>query len=823
MLFISQAHPHDLRERVPYGDHQFPKMVTDNRFIVDKTSWIGEALTGPRLKLITRPRRFGKTTNLSMLRTFLAKDEKAHPHDLRDRVPYGDDQFPQMVTDNRFIVDKTSWIGEALTGPKLKLITRPRRFGKTTNLSMLGTFLTKDEKAHPHDLRDQVPFGEHQFQRMVMDDNIIVDKTPWIGEALTGPKLKLITRPRRFGKTTNLSMLRTFLTKDEEAHPHDLRDQVPFGEHQFQRMVMDDNIIVDKTPWIGEALTGPKLKLITRPRRFGKTTNLSMLETFLTKDEKVEAMDFFAGFSIQNDTKFEKIRMKHQHKYAVFHFSLLSVSVASTALEFEKALLIYLRDDLLEIFVKYDRLLEPREKERLKHYLRDKDGGLQIVLRGYSLMIRKLQANGYKIAVLIDEYDAPFHLAIEKVISETAEGKPFGLGEFYSRIVILMRKFYSFFFKDGLKISIDCGVIIGITYVAKSSIFSDLPDFMAYTTLDDYKFGPYFGFLDHEVKWLIDSSGTNLTFEGFEEWYDGYHYAGNVIFNPYAVVSAIHNGVFDDYWAESGSLRRIRHLIKCSGKFGMLDLYFLLSGRSLRKELYRDLIFENLIQTEESYWTLMTHVGYVDAKPDMQSSENYYLLRIPNKELKEYLTRNFKNELDETKQIYDRFAGSFNNLNNDASDFNKIISDRFNTRAPAYMLHEKASLETLINVFRSLFSGFDFDHRSLGNFTLNETPAYQIVFVQKEIAHVFNIAKVDAVSAHNTSHNLEQLLNKPLIKENLTVSEKLKISKAFKTAIMFIKKAGRDVGSEAYWTMIKSIGGDGIKFMINHFSPTLGE
>lgn len=215
------------------------------------------------------------------------------------------------------------------------------------------------------------------------------------------------------------------------------------------------------------------------------------------------------------------------------------------------------------------------------------------------------------------------------------------------------------------------------------------------------------------------------------------------------------------------------------------------------------------------------HGGYVDAKPDMQSSENYYLLRIPNKELKEYLTRNFKNELDETKQIYDSFVRSFNNLNNNASDFNKIISDRFNTRTPVYMLHEKASLETLINVFRSLFSGFDFDHRSLGNFTLNETPAYLIIFIQKEIAHVFNIAKIDAVSAHNTSHNLEQLLYKPLIKENLTVFEKLKISKAFKTAIMFIKKAGRD-GSEAYWTMIKSIGGAGIKSMINHFFPHIG-
>nr|XP_018913901.1 PREDICTED: uncharacterized protein LOC109041862 isoform X2 [Bemisia tabaci] len=587
-------------------------------------------------------------------------------------------------------------------------------------------------------------------------------------------------------------------------------------------MVKDNRFIVDKTSWIGEALTGPKLKLITRPRRFGKTVNLSMLETFLTKDEKVEAMNLFAGFSIQNDRKFEEIRMKHQHKYAVFHFDLLCISVATTALEFENKFLTYLRDDLLEIFVKYGRLLEPMEEEMIKDYLRNKDGGLQTLLRGYSLMIRKLQANDYKIAVLIDEYDAPFHLAIADAIVGTAEGKPLVLGELYSKTLILMREFYLFFFKGGIKLSIDCGVIIGITYLARSSIFSDLSNFMAYTTLNDTKFGPYFGFLDHEVKWLINSSGTNLSFEGFEEWYDGYHFAGNVIFNPYAVVSAIHNGVFHDYWAISGSLKMIKHLIKCSGKFGMLDLYFLLSGRSLRKKIYHDLIFEDLIQTEESYWTLMTHAGYVDAKPDMQTSENYYSLRLPNKELKEYLTSNFKCELDQTKRIYGSFIDSFYNLNDNASDFNKIISDRFNTREPIYMLHEMASLEELINVFRSLFAGLDFDHRSLGNFTLNKEPAYQIVFIHKEIAHVFNIAKVDTVSVHNTSHNLEQLLDKPLINENLTVFEKLKISKAYKTAIMIIKKVGRDVGSEAYWTIIKSIGGAGIKFMINHYFPHSG-
>ncbi|CAH0382138.1 unnamed protein product [Bemisia tabaci] len=128
-------------------------------------------------------------------------------------------------------------------------------------------------------------------------------------------------------------------------------------------MVKDNNFIVDKTPWIAEALTGPRLKLITRPRRFGKSTNLSMLEAFLTKNETLEAMNLFAGFSIQNDTKFEKIRMNHQHKYAVLHFNLSGCSSVSTALEFEDWFLRYLKRVLGRNLRQYRRFFEPREEQ----------------------------------------------------------------------------------------------------------------------------------------------------------------------------------------------------------------------------------------------------------------------------------------------------------------------------------------------------------------------------------------------------------------------------------------------------------------------------
>ncbi|CAH0382139.1 unnamed protein product [Bemisia tabaci] len=437
-------------------------------------------------------------------------------------------------------------------------------------------------------------------------------------------------------------------------------------------------------------------------------------------------------------------------------------------------------------------------------------------------MIQILQDKGYKIAVLVDEYDAPHQSSIKQAISETAEGKRSVVGESYARTESLTRSFYTFFFKGGLDSPPDCGILIGISLIPTTSIFSDfLSNFMVYSTVDDNKFGPYFGFLDHEVKWLIDSVGTNLSFEELEEWYDGYHFGASVVFNPFAVVSAFHEGKVGDYWAESGSLEVIKHLIKYSGRYGILDLHFLLSGRSLRKKIHRDLQFADLMKTEESYWTLLTNAGYVDARPDMQSSENYYSekyysLRIPNKELKEYLTKNFKIELNETTQMYDRFVHSFNHLNNNASDFQKFLFDRFNTLSSYYKLRENEDLETLVNVFESLFIGFDFDHRSLGTLNMMETPVYQILFIKKDIAHVFNIANMDVVSSHI---DIDQLLNLPLTEENLSAIKNRRISQFFKTGIKITAEARKAIGHEKYSGAIKTIVREGMQLIKDHLFP----
>ncbi|CAH0749993.1 unnamed protein product [Bemisia tabaci] len=234
-----------------------------------------------------------------------------------------------------------------------------------------------------------------------------------------------------------------------------------------------------------------------------------MLAAFLTKDQNKETKDIFAGFSIATNPKFENIRREHQQKYAVNRFSFSHCRSALTVVQFRNKFSTKMRDRLLAYYREYEELLDPKTKLLISSTVMQRKDFAE-VLEGFYHLIITLRNDGNKIAVLIDEYDAPFHLAIEKAISETAEGKPFVLGEFYSRIVILMRKFYSFFFKDGLSPLPECGVIIGITYMAKTSILSDLTDFKAYTTLGYDQFGPYFGFLEKEVKWLIETSQKKL-------------------------------------------------------------------------------------------------------------------------------------------------------------------------------------------------------------------------------------------------------------------------------------------------------------------------
>lgn len=225
-------------------------------------------------------------------------------------------------------------------------------------------------------------------------------------------------------------------------------------------------------------------------------------------------MDLFADFTIGNDIKFEKNRTEHRLKYAVLHFSFLNCSIASTVSEVRNEFTESMSDLLFHYYSDYIRHFQPDEKQFIKNIVYG-DGDLLQVLAGYDQLIRTFRANDYKIAILVDEYDALFQNAIEKQISETDAGKNSVYGEMYTEAENLMRQFYMYFFKDGLKIPPDCGIIIGIIYTAKTSIFSDLTNFKAYTTLGDDKFGPYFGFSEHKVKWLIDSLETNMTYKEF--------------------------------------------------------------------------------------------------------------------------------------------------------------------------------------------------------------------------------------------------------------------------------------------------------------------
>ena len=399
---------------------------------------------------------------------------------------------------------------------------------------------------------------------------------------------------------------------------------MPVGVDNFREMVSRDYYFVDKTNFIKELLDNKnKVTLITRPRRFGKTLAMRMLQEFF--DINAAGRDTFKGLNISRAG--EKY-IQHRGKYPVIFFSLKDIATGN----YQDAL----RDlcgKISDLYAEYGFLAEsPALNEREKEYFlsvyniadheqygRDKWGKSLKMLTVYLW-----KHYGVKTILLLDEYDAPIQHAWE-------DG-------YYEDMIRFMRQFYSEVLKGND--ALEFFVLTGVLRVAKESIFSGLNNLKVCSVLSE-DYSDIFGFTGQEVARMAADLQREDKLPEIREWYDGYSFGGSEIYNPWSVIM-----YFDakckpaPYWVNTSGNGIIKYMLDRLDGRGREDLQSLMDGNTISKQVQEGIIYEEIGSNADDLYTMLLTTGYLKCTSSQDSLLGTYMdLQIPNLEILRLFTR----------------------------------------------------------------------------------------------------------------------------------------------------------------------------------------
>ena len=391
--------------------------------------------------------------------------------------------------------------------------------------------------------------------------------------------------------------------------------KLPIGLSDFKELIEENYYYFDKTNLIDEVIKdGSKVKLFTRPRRFGKTLNMSMLKYFFDIKEAEENRKLFKDLYIEKTESF-----KEQGQYPVVFLSLKDLK-ARTWEEMKKEIKITISRLLLEYEYLYNELGEFEKPIFKKIVTRNSEiEELKETLNFLTKILYKKYDK--KVVVVIDEYDAPLVSAYHN--------------KYYEKAKDFFKTFYSSVLKDNAYLQM--GVMTGIIRVIKAGIFSDLNNLNTYTILSDFYLNCY-GLTEEEVKKsLID---YNLEYEmgDVKDWYDGYRFGKSEVYNPWSILNFLHAKELRAYWVDTSGNDLINDVLKIVRKDIIRDLKKLFDGEGLKQNLSGTSDLSRLL-SEEEIWELMLFSGYLTVEEKID--EDYYILRLPNKEVRRLFKRTF--------------------------------------------------------------------------------------------------------------------------------------------------------------------------------------
>jgi hypothetical protein len=408
------------------------------------------------------------------------------------------------------------------------------------------------------------------------------------------------------------------------------RKSLLIGQSDFRKFRQYDGYYVDKSLFIQEVIeTGYVVLLLPRPRRFGKTLNLSMLRYFFEKNESSQA-DLFTGLAIRDMPLFEQ----HQGRYPVIFLTFKDMKADSWS-----SLLRMLSSLIRAEFERHRYILDSNilgvsEKQYFEAILNGKAKP-----EDYSMALQYLSSflaryHNEDVVILIDEYDAP-------ILSGYLRG-------YYDDVLDFMRNLLSGGFKDNPHLY--KGVMTGILRVAKESIFSSLNNPGVFTLLS-MEFNTVFGFTESEVKAMLDYYDLGEQYDLVSHWYNGYLFGGEVIYNPWSVLNYImsKDKQFRPYWLNTGSTELLDRLVTRGGTELREELEALLVGQTITRPIYDSIVMRDLDTQNDLLWSFLLFSGYL--KPSTQSiRRNWYELAVPNEEVRlvyeDLIERWFKNKVE---------------------------------------------------------------------------------------------------------------------------------------------------------------------------------
>ena len=389
------------------------------------------------------------------------------------------------------------------------------------------------------------------------------------------------------------------------------------GSSDFKDFIESDGYFVDKTLLIQELIdTHYKVLLIPRPRRFGKSINLSMLKYYFDAGAQ-DNVTLFEPFKIWKAGAYYTSK---QGKHPVIHISLKGGK--ATTFETSQS---HIFSILTEIYIDFSWLLKEDILEQTERTDFSKIADRSADASLYTLALKKLSKYlynyyGEKVLILMDEYDAPIHTGFYH--------------GYYNQIIELMKSLMGNTFKDNKYLY--KGVITGILRIAKESIFSDLNNPGIFTILSP-TFADKFGFNKEEVQDLLTYYDLAQDFEQVEQWYDGYTFGHtNHIYNPWSITNYIarHTEGFKTWWVNTSSDDLIKdRIIEKSAADVRSNIEQLLLGNTIQQRIDENIIFTDFTEDKEILWSLLTFCGYLS--PVKAIKQKDYALKIPNFEIQE--------------------------------------------------------------------------------------------------------------------------------------------------------------------------------------------
>ena len=391
--------------------------------------------------------------------------------------------------------------------------------------------------------------------------------------------------------------------------------RIPIGLSDFKHLIEEDFYYFDKTNFIEQVIQdGAQVKLFTRPRRFGKTLNMSMLKYFFDIKEAEENRKLFKNLYIEKTNSF-----KEQGKYPVIFLSLKDLK-ATTWEEMEKDI----KSTIASLFLEYEDLyyeLGEFDKPLFKK-IAIKEVDIENLKDALKVLVKILYKKyNEKVVVLIDEYDSP-------LVSAYING-------YYEKVKNFFKTFYSIVLKDNT--CLQMGVLTGIIRVIKAGIFSDLNNLRTYTILsDDYT--DSYGLTEKEVEKSLKDYGLEYEISKVKDWYDGYRFGNSDVYNPWSILNFLQDKELRAYWVDTSGNDLIKNVLKMTNKNIITALERLFNGEGLRQNLSGTSDLSKILSDDE-IWELLLFSGYLTIEEKID--QDNYILRLPNKEVKSLFRKTF--------------------------------------------------------------------------------------------------------------------------------------------------------------------------------------